>query len=287
MDAYDIPAARANIPNPLRAFARSREPYFSLDERSELGEGARLVMDGVQWIPVVVAAVCIGMAKTGIGGLGMVAVVLMAMVMPARESTGAILTLLIVADIFAIVVFRRHAVWPTVFGLLPPALVGVVMGWWVMPLIDARIYGAFIGWMTLVLLVLVVVQRQYPGLAAGWAERRSGVWVAGWLGGVTTMLANAAGPIMTIYLLACRLPKMAFVGTAAWYFFIVNVSKVPFSANLGLITMQTLLMTLVLAPVVVAGGFAGRWLLGKMNQAVFEALLLLFAAAGAVKLVVG
>lgn len=101
------------------------------------------------------------------------------------------------------------------------------------------------------------------------------------------MLANAAGPVMTIYLLACRLPKMAFVGTAAWFFLIVNLTKVPFSAGMGLITWDSVGVTLVLSPVVIGGGFAGRWVIGRINQRVFESLLFAFAAIAAVKLVWG
>jgi len=104
---------------------------------------------------------------------------------------------------------------------------------------------------------------------------------------VTTMLANAAGPIMAIYLLACRLPKMELVGTGAWFFFVVNVSKVPFSAGLGLIDGQSLLLTLVLAPLVAAGAFFGKWLLARINQALFEALLIAFTVLAAVRLLLG
>lgn len=101
------------------------------------------------------------------------------------------------------------------------------------------------------------------------------------------MLANAAGPIMAIYLLACRLPKMELVGTGAWFFFVVNVTKVPFSAGLGLIDAQSLLLTLVLAPLVVCGAVFGKWLLVRINQRMFEALLIAFTVLAAVRLLLG
>jgi uncharacterized membrane protein YfcA len=107
----------------------------------------------------------------------------------------------------------------------------------------------------------------------------------GWLGGSTTMLANAAGPVMTIYLLACRLPKMEFVGTGAWFFFVVNLTKVPFSVALGLITRDSLLLTLTLVPFVILGGFSGRWILQRINQRLFEALLIGFTVLAALRLV--
>ncbi len=240
-----------------------------------------------EWTLVGGAALCIGLAKAGLGGLGMVAVVLMAMVMPARESTGSILTLLIVGDVFAILAYRRHAVWGMIGRLLPPAVVGIVGGWWLMPWIGQGDYGAVIGWITLVLIGVLLVQRRSARMTAVVAGQRWAGWLAGLAGGVTTMLANAAGPVMTIYLLACGLPKMAFVGTAAWFFFIVNLTKVPFSVQQGLITEDSLGMTLVLIPVVVAGGFAGRLVLGRINQQLFEWLLLAFTTIAAIRLVLG
>ncbi|HEY8903240.1 MAG TPA: sulfite exporter TauE/SafE family protein, partial [Chthoniobacterales bacterium] len=109
-------------------------------------------------------------------------------------------------------------------------------------------------------------------------------WVAGCVGGVTTMLANAAGPIMSIYLLACRLPKMELVGTAAWFFFVVNLSKIPFSASLGLIDHESLWLTLILAPLVIVGAASGKWLLTRINQPLFEALLIVFSVLAAIRL---
>lgn len=236
-----------------------------------------------EWVLAVVAALCIGMSKTGLGGLGMVAIVIMAGILPARESTGMILTLLITADLFAVSVFRRHAQWAMIFRLLPAAVAGIVCGFLIMPLVPTKYFGPMIGWITLVLIGLMMIQRRRPGLAE--IAAKYGAVAAGWLGGVVTMLANAAVPVMSIYLLACRMPKMEFVGTAAWFFFVVNVIKVPFSASMGLIDADSLRITVALAPIVLVGGVAGRWLLGRMNQHVFEWLMIVFAVLGAARLV--
>ena len=99
------------------------------------------------------------------------------------------------------------------------------------------------------------------------------------------MLANAAGAVMTVYLLACRLPKYEFVGTAAWFFFIVNMIKVPFSASLGLINTSSLTLNLLLVPGIVAGVAGGRFFLGKINQQVFEWLMIVFSLAGGLRLI--
>ena len=103
-------------------------------------------------------------------------------------------------------------------------------------------------------------------------------WGMGLIAGITTMLANAAGPIFALYALAVALPKFEIVGTSAWFFFIINSFKVPFSLGLGLIHGQTLLLNLVLSPVIVAGVFGGRWIITRIPQRMFDAFLLAFAA---------
>lgn len=231
------------------------------------------------------AAVCIGLSKTGFGGVGMVAVLLMAQVLPARESTGAVLPMLIAADIFAIRAFRQFTVWSHLVRMLPAAVLGIVTGWLLMPHLSERIFAPLIGWLVIVLTGLTVAQKLSGRLSASAAEHPSVAWPLGWLAGVTTMLANAAGAVMTIYLLACRLPKYEFVGTAAWFFFIVNVIKVPFSASLGLINLSSLGLNILLLPGIVAGVAAGRFFLGRINQNVFEWLMVAFSLAGGLKLI--
>lgn len=242
-------------------------------------------LSATQWACAATAAVCIGLSKTGFGGVGMVAVLLMAQVMPARESTGAVLPLLIVADVFAVRAFRRFTIWRHLLKLLPPALLGIVTGWWLMPRIPNGSFGPAIGWMVLALLVLTVLQKLFARVPAAAAEHPAIAWPVGWAAGVTTMLANAAGAVMTIYLLACRLPKYEFVGTAAWFFFIVNMLKVPFSASMGLITPSSLLVDLALVPGILAGVACGKLLLGLINQAAFEWLMIVFSFAGGLRLI--
>ncbi|HEY5706807.1 MAG TPA: sulfite exporter TauE/SafE family protein [Terrimicrobiaceae bacterium] len=239
----------------------------------------------VEWTLSALAALAIGMAKAGFGGLGMLAILAMARVLPPRESTGAILPMLILADVFAVHTYRKHANGRLVLRILPPALAGIVCGWLLMPHIPAQEFGKLIGWLTVALVVLVLFQKFASQLTNLAVEHPGIAWPFGWLAGSTTMLANAAGPVMTIYLLACRLPKFEFVGTAAWFFFAVNLFKVPFSASLGLINGASLTLNLSLAPAVIAGVFAGRWLLGKINQAVFEWLMIVFSLLGGLRLI--
>lgn len=214
----------------------------------------------------------------------MLAVLLMANAWPARESTGAVLPMLIIGDLLAVWIFHRHTRVGILLRLTIPALVGVVCGWLLMPRIDSAGFAGVIGWLVLGLTVLLILQRALPRLILA-VEKKRYSWPLGLVAGVTTMLANAAGPVTTLYFLACRMPKMEFVGTAAWFYLIVNVFKVPFSASLGLITLPTLLLNLAVAPVIVGGVLAARWLLKRIDQPTFEWLMIAFTVVGALRLI--
>jgi uncharacterized membrane protein YfcA len=236
------------------------------------------------WGLVALAALGTGLGKAGFGGFGMLAMLIMAEVFPARQSTGVILPMLITADILAVWRFRQFTVWRHVLRLLPPAAFGVVIGWLLMPRISDQRFAQWIGGIILVMVVLLLLMRAVPAMRNLTLEHPGFLWPTGLMAGITTMLANAAGPVATLYLLACRLPKMEFVGTGAWFFLAINIFKVPFSAGLGLITAESLWLNLQLVPLIAAGVWIGRWLLGKIPQLVFETLLLLFTVAGAIRL---
>jgi uncharacterized membrane protein YfcA len=116
----------------------------------------------------------------------------------------------ILADIFSVHAYRAHAKGILVLKMIPPALVGIICGWLLMPHIPTQAFGRFIGWLTLALVLLVLAQKFAPRWTNFAVEHPGIAWPFGWLAGSTTMLANAAGPVMTVYLLACRLPKFEF-----------------------------------------------------------------------------
>ena len=237
------------------------------------------------WILAVVAAIGVGIAKAGLSGMGMFHVVVFAFLFGARASTGVVLPLLLVGDVAAVRTFHSHARWDYVRRMLPPACLGVVLAAWLMGDLDERVYRPVVGWITLILAILQLVRMYRPGWFGNVPHARWFAWTMGILAGAATMLANAAGPVFAVYLIAVGLPKMEFVGTSAWFFFIINLFKVPFSVALGLIHGQTLLVNLILAPAVLAGVLAGRWLLERIPQRLFEHLLLAFAVLAALRLI--
>ena len=217
--------------------------------------------------------------------MSLVHVVVFAFIFGARTSTGIILPMLIAADVVAVRAFRQHAQWTYIRRMLPATIVGVVIGFVLMGRLDEKLFEPIIGTIVLVLVVMQVARMARPGLFANVPHSRAFAWAMGLLAGVTTMLANAAGPIFVLYALAVGLPKYELVGTGALFFFIVNLSKVPFSAGLGLIGPQTLSLNLVLLPVVLTGIAIGRWLTHRVPQRLFDGLLLAFAAVAALRLV--
>lgn len=239
----------------------------------------------LQWLALAVGAVMIGVSKTGIPGIGILAIVLIAGVVPARASTGLVLPMLILADIFAVTYYRRHAVWRHLTRMLPFAVAGVLAGSLALGRVNDAQLRPIIGIVVLVMLALNAwrqSRKDRPPLPGNgwWFPAAMGI-----LAGITTMMANAAGPIMTIYFLAMGLPKREFIGTGAWYFFLVNVFKMPFSAGLGLITFESLLCNACLAPAVVAGALLGIPLLKRIPENTFTAAVQVLATLGALKLI--
>ena len=146
---------------------------------------------------------------------------------------------------------------------------------------DAAALGAIA---ILAVSAITLFRRRMGAQVAEDGPHRVAAATYGTISGFTTMVANAAGPVMSMYFLAARLPVKEFLGTAAWFFAIVNISKVPFSIGLGLITVPGLLIDLVLVPFVVGGALFGRWLAGRLNQVVFERLVITFTVIGALYL---
>jgi uncharacterized protein len=222
-----------------------------------------------KWTLAAVSSLIAGLSKTGIPGLSIIFVPLFAFVLPARISTGALLPLLILGDIVAVTWYRRHAVWRHLLRLFPWAFAGIVIGFFAMGRINDRQLRPVIG----VIVIIMLGVGLWRDLASkGKADVPSAWWfaaLAGLLAGATTMLANAAGPVMMVYLLATRLPKDEFLGTGAWFFAVLNWVKVPFSIGLGLITPASLVFDAVLSGAVLGGAALGILAARRLPQKAF------------------
>lgn len=224
----------------------------------------------------------IGVSKTGIPGIGILAIPLTAMILPAKLSTGLILPNLIMGDIFAVIYYRRKAIWKYILRLLPFASLGIIIGYLLMGKINDKILSKFIG---IIILVILFLNWYWNRKEIKVPEKFYFAIFMGLLAGITTMMANAAGPILIIYLLSMKLPKTEFVGTGAWYFFILNWFKVPFSVNLGLINLYSLKLNFLLFPGVATGALLGIFFLKKIPQKIFNEVVQIFTFIAALKLI--
>jgi uncharacterized membrane protein YfcA len=248
-----------------------------------------------QWAAAALGAMFIGMAKAGIAGINGLFVGLFALVLPSvRQATGVVLPLIMVGDWIAVTVYRRHLQWRHLGRLFPWAAGGVVLGYFAMGHFSDRTIKTLVGGIIVTLSVLSYWHRFRSRPAPAGADGDSGAerihWVLGAcmgiVAGFTTLVANAAGPLMAIYLVAMRLPKMEYVGTTAIFFALLNLFKLPFMIRLGLVSLPSLTFDALLVPAVLIGLMMGRWLLTRMNQRLFEELALgVSAMTGIVMLV--
>jgi len=240
-----------------------------------------------QWALLAAGAFFSGMSKTGFAGLGVLSVAFFAYALPARYSTGALLPLLVCADFFGVGFFRKHAEWAHLWRLFPWVIVGIVLGCFALGKFSNAQAQRSIGAILLVMVVLQFWRQRQPGdLAARLPHAWWFVALTGITAGFATMTANAAGPLMTLYLLAIGLPKLALVGTGAWFFLLVNLFKVPFSLHLGLITTDSLRMDAILCLPMIPGALLGPVILKRINQSAFEIMVLAFTLLAAIRLLV-
>ncbi len=238
-----------------------------------------------QWIILCLCGTLVGISKTGLPGLGTMLVVLLALTFPAEESTGLMLLMLAFADIFAVAYYRRHAKWSYIPKLLPWALLGIATGSVAIRILTDAHLGPIIGVIILVLLTLNLWWRPKNIGSSALPKHWIFAGVMGFLAGLTTQLANAAGPILIIYLLAVGLPKYEFIGTRAWYALILNWIKIPIFISEGRITFDTLKTGAAAVPLVALGAVVGILIIKRIPQKSFEIVIQILAVLAGLKLV--
>ena len=183
-----------------------------------------MTFDLWQWVLLFLGALVVGLAKTGIPGVSILFVGLLANAMPARQATGVILPLLILGDVFGVLLYRRHTEWRHLWKLFPWTMAGVVIGWLALGHIDdgqtRRLLGAILATM-----LILHYWRKFRPAPDDTLGAQAPLWVAagtGLLAGFTTLVANAAGSGVTIFPLALRLPKMGLLRIHAGFFFFLH-----------------------------------------------------------------
>ena len=238
-----------------------------------------------QWTMVIISALLIGMSKTGISGAGMAVIPIMAAIFGGKLSTGIVLPLLSMADIFAVSYYHRHASWSYVLRLLPWTIIGVFIGIYVGDVINDSVFKDIMGTIVMLSVALLV-----------WRDLKKDVRIPGGIlfpaimglsGGFATMVGNAAGAIMALYLLSMRLPKNEYIGTGAWFFLIINLFKIPFHILIWkTIYMDTFLFDVALLPVIAIGAFMGVYIVRIFPEKAYRVFILLTTAVSAIILII-
>lgn len=248
-------------------------------------------MSFVSLLYAIASALLVGLSKTGLPGVSILAIVLMAEAYPQNSiySVGAILPVLLAGDVFAVAWYHQHADWGRLWRLLPYVLAGMLPGMAMLAVLQGRphsndLFRPIIGWLVLGMLAVEVCRQRFD-----WEHMPHRWWftaITGLLAGFTTFVANAAMPVMSIYLVSQNFDKRKFIGTIAWFFLILNASKVPACLAMGILTPQMLPTAAALAPLAILGALLGTYVLARIPQRSFDFLALALAGAAAVKLLV-
>ncbi len=242
------------------------------------------------------AALVTGLSKTAVPGAGLLAVPLFATIASGRLIAGITLPVLIVADLFAVTWYHRHARWDQIRPIVPWVALGYAAGVAFFVVVGSRTRPVelVIGGAVLVMVALQVWRMRRRRRRAPRPLGRRDQAIYGSAGGFTTFVANASGPIVNTYFVSLGLDRRELVGTSAWFYFAVNVSKVPVYVAIAALatggpffTGQSLVFDAAVAPAVVVGALVGRAVLHRMPERVFVVLVLALSAAGAVRLLLG
>ena len=230
-----------------------------------------------RWALGICCALLIGLGKTGAPGASTLTVPLLVMTVgDARYAAAWAAPILITGDLFAVSYWRRHAEARALMSLVPWVAVGMLVGALALGL-NEPVLRRILALVVLAMLLVSVLRRWRPTLKVGGHPSVYGVSA-----GFATTVANAAGPVMSLYLLTKNLPKEQFVATGAWFFLIVNVTKLPIYWSRHLFSPASLLFDLTMVPAVVCGAFTGLWLVHRIPQRLFDNLILVLTAISTV-----
>lgn len=226
----------------------------------------------------------LGVSKTGFPGLAIVNVLVIAELFGAKNSVGIILPMLVVCDLIVLPLFWKHATWKMIWPLVPVTFIAIVAAWFLLDAFDDLTARRVIGGIILVMLVLQLIREFQKEFLEHLPDSRTFRWISCSMIGVSTMLANAAGPVYSIYALVHKMPKMEFLGVGARFFLLVNLFKMPFLGQLELINAESLKLNLLLLPALIIGILIGRKLIHLVPQRLFEILLYGFSAIAGIRM---
>ncbi len=240
----------------------------------------------LQWLLLAICAVLVGMSKTGVPGVSLLVVPTLALFFGGKPSTGVLLPMLMIADIFGVVWYHRHAEWKYLVKMLPWAFGGLILGLWVGEKVNDEGFKNIIAILVFICIGFLFLKDRKSGKQffpdTWWFAASMGI-----LGGFATMMGNVAGPIFAIYLLAMHLPKNNFIGTTAWFFLIINFTKFPLQFFVwNNISMDFLKLNFLMTPMIGLGAFTGIWLVKKISDQSYRMFVIVVTAISAFLLLI-
>ena len=232
------------------------------------------------WLLICTAAFILGLAKAGLKGIDMLNVTIMAIVFGGKASTGIVLPLLCVADIFAVLYYNRHAQWNHFWKIIPWMAAGILIGVYVGKDLNEAVFRKVMAMIIIITVVVMIIMEfrkttnvpTHPLFVAS----------TGLVAGFTTMLGNLAGAFANIYFLAMRMSKNDFIGTAAWVFLVINLFKLPFQVLYWKnITVTSLKTDLVLLPALALGFWAGLKIVARIKDDNYRKIVIVLTLIGA------
>ena len=240
-----------------------------------------LVHSPVDWVIIAFCAMLIGMSKTGVPGVSMIVVPTLALIFGGKQSTGVLLPILIIADVFAVFYYHRHANWKHLLRALPWAMAGLLFALWIGNQVNDEQFKRMIAIIVFVSIALMI-WNDYGYKNKITPDHWWFAAILGIAGGFATMIGNVAGPIFAIYLLAMHLDKKSYIGTTAWFFFIVNISKFPLQALVWKnINFNTLTVDLLVIPAIALGAWFGVFAVKKIPEITYKWLVVVITALSA------
>ncbi len=233
-----------------------------------------LLPDPSLWWVMILCAVLIGFCKTSFAAIGTIVVPIMALAFGAKPSTGLLLPILCLADLGAIIYYRKSCSWPHLCKLLLWAVVGLFVGIAVDYFIPSTWFRYLLAFSILLSVVVLLInemkKRQTVPPQKGWVAPVYGV-----AGGFATMIGNAAGPIMSVYLLSINMPKMLFVGTSAWFFMAINYIKMPLQIWVwDNIHYDSVIIGLSMIPFIALGSVLGIFLVKIVPDSIYRKIVI-------------
>lgn len=233
------------------------------------------------WILICIASFAMGLSKAGLKGIDLLNITIMALVFGSKASTGVVLPLLCVADVFAVVYYHRHADWKHFWKIIPWMIVGIVAAVFIGKELDEHYFRrvmAVIIILTVVIMLFFELRKEMK-----FPNNKLFVGATGLAAGFTTMFGNLASAFASIYFVAIRFPKNNFIGTAAWIFLFINFFKLPFQVVYwDNINLSTLKIDLLLLPVMIAGFWTGVKIVGYIKDHLYRKVIIGLTLIGAI-----